>query len=268
LTSGHGSDGNGDSAPPETGRRRIVYGRRRGHRLRRRRRELLGEHLSELSVDLEIAATEPRRCFETDVAALWLEIGFGGGEHLAHQATLHPDIGFIGSEPFLEGVAKLLARIEEDGLRNIRLWPDDARPLLEALPDRSVDRVDILFPDPWPKTRHHKRRLINDETVAHLARVLVDGATLRLATDHPEYARWMLLHVRRNPAFVWTARSPRDWRQRPWDAIATRYEEKAREAGRPPVYLTFARRPRTPPQDGRSGCGRSPREGPLSAEMP
>ena len=167
--------------------------------------------------------------------SVWLEIGFGGGEHLAAQAELRRDIGFIGCEVFENGIAKLLGEVECRHLANIRLFIDDARLLIGALPAASVERVFILFPDPWPKRRHHKRRIVSRETLDGLARIMSDGAELRLATDDPDYFSWMLECVTGHPAFAWLARRPADWRERPPDWPPTRYEEKARAAGRSPA---------------------------------
>jgi tRNA (guanine-N7-)-methyltransferase len=175
---------------------------------------------------------------------IWLEIGFGGGEHLAQQAACHLAIGFLGCEVFENGIAKLVAEIDRRGLANIRIFSDDARLLLAALPAASVDRVFILFPDPWPKERHKKRRLVSGETLDRLAAIMRGGAELRLATDDPDYLSWMLERVTRQPAFEWLARRPADWRERPADWPPTRYEEKARAAGRTPYFLRIVRRPR------------------------
>jgi tRNA (guanine-N7-)-methyltransferase len=174
----------------------------------------------------------------------WLEIGFGGGEHLALQAEHHPETGFIGCEVFENGIVKLLAHIERRHLQNIRVFPDDARLLIAALAPASIDRVVILFPDPWPKLRHHKRRLVSRETLDGLAEIMTDNAELRLATDDRDYLCWMLERVTGHPAFEWLARRPADWRERPRDWPPTRYEEKARAAGRRPAFLRFRRRPR------------------------
>jgi tRNA (guanine-N7-)-methyltransferase len=176
---------------------------------------------------------------------VWLEIGFGAGEHLAWQAGANPDVGLLGVEVFVNGIAQLLARIDAAGLGNVRLFQDDARDLLEALPAASIDRAFVLFPDPWPKARQQKRRLIQPGTVGHLARVMSDGAELRLATDDPAYARWMLEVLAAHPDFAWLAEGPKDWRQPTPDWPPTRYQAKAEAAGRPPVYLRFARAPRT-----------------------
>lgn len=176
------------------------------------------------------------------MAGYWLEIGFGGGEHLAWQGAQHPRIGLIGCEPFVNGVSSLLHQIEQQGLDNIRIHPDDARPLIDALPDASIDRCFLLFPDPWPKARHHRRRFVGPETLDAVARILSDGAEFRLASDDAGLVDWMLYQLRRHPAFRWTASRAADWRTRPPDWPGTRYESKALH-GRP-VYMTFHRHPR------------------------
>lgn len=187
---------------------------------------------------------DPSGLFPEQPEALWLEIGFGAGEHLAWQAAQHPSHGLIGAEIFINGIASLLAQIETENLKNVRIYEGDGRELLALLPSASIDRAFALFPDPWRKTRHHKRRLIRRETLDELARVLVDGAELRLASDHRAYVAWMVEHVTAHPAFAWLARSPRDWRQRPSDWPATRYEQKALAEGRPATYLRFRRHAR------------------------
>jgi tRNA (guanine-N7-)-methyltransferase len=225
--------------------REQFYGRRRGRPLRVGQRERQTQILPLLSFALpETGGLDPRTLFPVPPRDIWLEIGFGGGEHLAAQAARHPDIGFVGCEVFENGVAKLLGEVERRGLANVRVYADDARPLLAALAPRSIGRVFILFPDPWPKARHHKRRLVAPPTLDRLAEILNDSAELRLATDDPGYLSWMLEHVTAHPAFAWTARRPTDWRERPQDWPATRYEGKARKAGRPPAFLRFERRPR------------------------
>ncbi|HEX5079879.1 MAG TPA: tRNA (guanosine(46)-N7)-methyltransferase TrmB [Geminicoccaceae bacterium] len=178
-----------------------------------------------------------------DRRPLWLEIGFGGGEHLAAQAAAHPDRGLIGCEPYVSGVARLLALAEAQDLANLRIVVDDARLLLEALPDGCLERIFVLFPDPWPKARHHKRRIVNAASAAQFARLLQPGGELRLATDDMDYARAMLLALLPVPRLAWLARGAADWRTRPPDWPPTRYEEKARNAGRPCVYLRFRRLP-------------------------
>jgi tRNA (guanine-N7-)-methyltransferase len=178
--------------------------------------------------------------------AVWLEIGFGNGEHLAEQARRHPEIGFIGSEVFVNGVAALLRHIEWLGLTNVRIFDDDARLLLTSLPEASIARAFLLFPDPWPKARHAKRRFVGRANLAILANLLADGAELRIATDDPGYARWTLRQLSDRTEFSWLARKPSDWRDPPADWVETRYQRKAVAAGRRPVFLRFERRPRHP----------------------
>ena len=225
-------------------RRRHFHGRRQGRKLRAGRAALIETLLPQLTVALPEhgGALVPAALFPRPPRELWVEIGFGAGEHLAWQAAHHPDIGFIGCEPFINGMSTLLAAVERDGLDMVRVWPDDARPLLDRLPDGSVGRLFLLFADPWPKLRHHNRRFIQDDTVADLARLLKDGGELRIATDDAPLLDWSLERVRRNPAFAWTAEGPADWRERTADWPPTRYEEKALH-GRP-YYLRFQRRPR------------------------
>jgi tRNA (guanine-N7-)-methyltransferase len=175
-------------------------------------------------------------------AEVWLEIGFGGGEHLAAQAQRHPDVLLLGAEPFLNGAASALRHIDEAGIENVRLHIGDARDLLSALPDASVDRVFILFPDPWPKARHHKRRLIQDDTVAALLRVLKPKGRLRFATDWEDYADWTLEWLTRTPGLSWTAERADDWRVPPPDHVTTRYESK-RLGDIDPVFLDFVKLP-------------------------
>ena len=199
----------------------------------------------------------PAALFDRPVGAVALEIGFGAGEHLAAQAAAHPERGFIGCEVFENGVAKLLAEIEQRRLANIRLFLDDARLLLATLREASLAHVFILFPDPWPKLRHHKRRIVTRATLDALARVMTDGAELRLATDDRGYLAWMLEHTTGHRDFEWLARRPPDWRERPSDWPATRYEQKAVAAGRSPTFLRFRRRPRAanPPVRPSTGSG-------------
>lgn len=238
-------DGNGDrpAAP-----RRNVYGRRKGKRLRPHRRALLETRLAELAPKGVSREENPERR-PIDLAALfpaareaWLEIGFGGGEHMIHQAGERPDIGLIGCEYFIEGIAKLLAAIERAGVTNLAIHPGDARDLIDVLPPAAIARVFLLYPDPWPKRRHHKRRFVSPENLDALARVMAPGATLHLATDIADYARHALEAVHREPRFEWLAARPDDWRA-PWPGWpGTRYERKALSEGRIPHYLTFRRR--------------------------
>jgi tRNA (guanine-N7-)-methyltransferase len=225
--------------------REQFYGRRRGRQLRPGQRERQTALLPQLSFALPPSGRlDPRSLFPAPPREIWLEIGFGGGEHLTAQAERHPEIGFIGCEVFENGVVKLLGEIARQDLANIRIYADDARPLLAALAPRSIARVFILFPDPWPKARHHKRRLIAPATLDRLAEIMADGGELRLATDDPGYLGWMLEHTAAHLAFSWTARRIADWRERPQDWPATRYENKARLAGRAPIFLRFLRQPR------------------------
>jgi tRNA (guanine-N7-)-methyltransferase len=179
--------------------------------------------------------------FVPRVEDVWLEIGFGGGEHLLWQARSNPHVGLIGCEPFEDGVVKVLSAIEQQALVNLRLHVDDARPLLRWLPDAAIGRAFILFPDPWPKKRHQKRRLVSVATLRELARVMRPGAELRLATDIGDYAQWMLLALREQTSFRWLARGPGDWRVRGPDWPPTRYEQKALEAGRRCYYFRLCR---------------------------
>ena len=221
------------------------YGRRRGRRLRVGQERLLAELLPRVALDPgDEAALDVATLFSSRPRALWLEIGFGAGEHLVRQAMRHREIGFIGCEPFLNGIAALLAAVQANALSNIRVWTEDARLLLPRLPAASVERAFILFPDPWPKARHHKRRIIQDDFLDLLARVMAPGSELVLATDHAEYLVWILERLAARPEFRWTARGPHDWRTPPEEAHATRYEQKARAAGRICVYLCFVRLPR------------------------
>ena len=234
--------------------RRNIYGRRQGRPLRAGRQALLDEALPRLQIELPADETEvrPEQLFDPVPEQLFLEIGFGGGEHLAWQIARHPEAGFIGAEYFVTGVATLLGHLQEGGTDSLpagdapplRLYIGDARDLLERLPDAVFDRIFILFPDPWPKRRHHKRRLIQRQTLDLLARLLKDGGELRFATDDAGYLSWALQRLSDHPALAWQVAGPRDWRRRGADWPATRYEEKALRAGRRPAYLRFRRRPR------------------------
>ncbi len=176
------------------------------------------------------------------VRDVWLEIGFGAGEHLADQAASNPDIGFIGVEPYIAGMAKLLVKIAAQDLANVRLYQSDAREVIETLPEAALGRVFLLFPDPWPKKRHHKRRIVSVRMMDALARVVRPGAELRFATDDPGYLVWALERFIAHGSFRWLAQGPPDWRTRPEDWPETRYEAKAKASGRPCAYLRFVRR--------------------------
>jgi tRNA (guanine-N7-)-methyltransferase len=183
-------------------------------------------------------ATSPQGGGETAVHDVWLEVGFGGGEHLIWQAEHHPNIGLVGAEPYVNGVVKLLSLLEHKATPNVGIYTGDARDILEALPDESLGRVFILFPDPWPKTRHHKRRFIQMEMLDELGRVMKPDAELRLASDDAGYVEWMLERLMAHPAFEWTATRASDWDSRPPDWPPTRYE--AKELHGKPVFLKFS----------------------------
>jgi len=226
-------------------KRRVVHGRHGAKRLRAGRRRLLDELLPRLEISLpergELAA--PLSLFPaTARSALWLEIGFGAGEHLAAQAAAHPEVGIIGCEPYRNGIARLLGDIESQGLNNIRLFTDHAADLVAALPAASLERVFLLFPDPWPKRRHHKRRIVQTEFLDHLARAMAAGGELRVASDHKGYCHWIMAHLLGHTGFAWEGG---DWRARPADWPPTRYEAKALAAGSRCVYLRFRRRLRS-----------------------
>ncbi|MGE0714020.1 MAG: tRNA (guanosine(46)-N(7))-methyltransferase TrmB [Alphaproteobacteria bacterium] len=226
--------------------RRILYGRRQGRRLRAGQKDRLDSGLAAYAMELPPPGerVDPARWFGRGFADWWLEVGFGGGEHLAWQATHHPDVGILGAEPFVNGVVSLLGHLGAGAMGNVRIHPDDARDLIDALPDGVVGRAFVLFPDPWPKARHNKRRFVSTANLDRLARVMRDGAELRLATDDLDYLDWMLEHATAHPDFRWLARGPDDWRIRPADWPPTRYEGKAIRAGRRGWYLRFARGPR------------------------
>lgn len=219
------------------------FGRRRGRKLRTRKQELLSDLLPTVAIDLENNSSLTMKNVFGNDNPLWLELGFGSGEHLIAQASRYPDINFIGCEPYLNGVAGLLGQLEKMPLNNLKLYADDARLVLERMGGATLDRMFILFPDPWPKIRHHKRRIISSGNLALFAHVLKSGAVLRVATDHAEYATWILEHMLACKDFTWTAQKEADWNNPPEDWIPTRYEMKARSAGRLPVYLDFIRAP-------------------------
>jgi len=226
------------------------YGRRKGHALSPRQEDLVATVLPKVQLDIsqrtesaaDVAAQFSGNVLTEAPRELWLEIGFGGGEHLAAQADAHPDVGIIGCEPFVNGVVKLLDAVSTRGLTNVRVHDDDARTVLSWLPPASIDRCFILYPDPWPKKRHQKRRLVNEDTLGLVARAMQPGGTLLLATDIADYVRSMLLAVRAVPDLDWTARGADDWRTPPSGWPGTRYEAKALREGRRPHYLTFVRR--------------------------
>lgn len=220
-------------------RRERLYGRRVGKPLRAHQQTLIETRLADISVakagPIDLAALFPQ------AKGFAFEVGFGGGEHLAWQANAHPDWGFIGCEPFINGAAKLVTQIVDQGRTNIRLHVGDAREVVPRMPDGCLEAFYLLFPDPWPKVRHHKRRFINQKNLDQIARVLRVGGELRVASDMMDYARWTLEHVMAHRAFGWTAEHAADWRNRPADWPATRYEQKAVKEGRDSVYLRFIR---------------------------
>ena len=223
-----------------------IYGRRQGKPLKPSSQRRLEEWLPrlQLSKPESGASLDPAEYFDRPYDGYALEIGFGKGEHLAWQAAHCPDWGHIGCEPFLNGVSGLVDKVVQERLENVRIFMDDARLLMDGLRDQCLDRAYILFPDPWPKKRHHKRRVINPGNIRELARLLKCGAELRIATDHRDYCRWILSHMLQSEAFDWLAEGPANWHRRPDDWPPTRYEQKALEQGRRSTYLRFIRKPR------------------------
>lgn len=216
------------------------FGRRRGRKLGTQKSTLLETLLPKIHINLEGGENSPA-ALAASGKPIWLEIGFGGGEHLAAQAANYPDVLFIGCEPYIDGVASLLVEIEERGLNNVRIFSDDARFVLSALPDGCIDKVFILFPDPWPKIRHQKRRIVSQETLNMLARIMKPGAELQLATDHVDYSVWMLEQVQAHPDYSWIARQKADWLTPPEGWFPTRYQEKTEAEGRKPIYYRALR---------------------------
>jgi tRNA (guanine-N7-)-methyltransferase len=226
--------------PPH--RHGAFFGRRKGHPLRARQVELFETLLPRLALDVSAPApNDLKTLFPVPVEDIRLEIGFGGAEHLIAQSQAHPNTGFIGCEPFVNGMAKALAAIDAASLANVRLHHADAAELIDWLPASALARVDLLYPDPWPKRRHWKRRFVTDASIVKLARILRPGGEFRFATDWPDYAAWTLQRFLRSTEFAWTAERADDWR-RPWPGFAgTRYEAKAIREGRTPCYLVFHR---------------------------
>ena len=216
------------------------FGRRKGKALRANQSRLMEAGLAERLIDLSAPAPDDlRTLFPIPVATVRLEIGFGGGEHLMHRALEEPQTGFIGVEPFVNSMAKLLSRVEETGVQNIRVYNDDAAALLDWMPPASVNRIDLLYPDPWPKKRHWKRRFVSEVNLTRFHRVLKEDGLFCFASDIDTYVNWTLLHCRDHGGFDWTAQNASDWLT-PYEGWpGTRYEAKARREGRSSAYLTF-----------------------------
>ena len=219
---------------------RYIWGRRQSRPLKENQRQALVDLWPEVSLELpEQSMINLSDLFNAPPTDFWLEIGFGGGEHLAAQAALHTDIGFVGCEPFINGVASLVVHIQEQSLKNIRVVKDDARLLLARIPDQSVGRIFVLFPDPWPKQRHHKRRIIQDATVATFGRILKQDGLLLMATDDAPYAQWMQDIMAECHEFELVLNGRENVYERPKDWPITRYEQKGINQGRAPVYLVY-----------------------------
>jgi tRNA (guanine-N7-)-methyltransferase len=221
---------------------RAFFGRRKGHKLRQHQADLVDHLLPRLALDITAAApADVREIFAPAASELRLEIGFGGGEHLAAEALAFPATGFIGCEPYVNGMAKILAQIEAANIGNIRLFAGDAAELLAWLPRQSLSRIDLIHPDPWPKRRHWKRRFVQDKTIAAMARVLKAGGEFRFVCDIDDYCAWTLSHLSRSPDFRWLAERADDFRL-PWAGYTmTRYGRKAAREGRKAAYLRFRR---------------------------
>ena len=230
------------SSPDRDDSERAFFGRRKGHKLRQHQAGLIEQLLPHLALDIDREPPmDARDIFDPAAGDLRLEIGFGGGEHLAAEAQNFPATGFIGCEPYVNGMAKILAQIEAANIGNIRLFAGDAAELLAWLPGESLSRVDLIHPDPWPKRRHWKRRFVQDRTIAAMARVLKRGGEFRFVCDIDDYCAWTLSHLARSPDFVWLAERADDFRL-PWPGYTmTRYGRKAAREGRKAAYLRFRR---------------------------
>jgi len=220
------------------------YGRRKGKPLTPKRQQAYDEVLSlyEIKIDKGNSKISPTSFFNFKSKEIWMEIGFGNGEHLVHQALRNPDVAFIGCEPFLNGVAALANAIKENNIKNITIWRDDARLLMNRLEPHSLDRLYILHADPWPKTRHHKRRFIQTEMLTQISGLLKNDAELRMATDHAGLAEWLIEKTYFHPNFKWQAQSAKDWQTPPDDWIDTRYCNKGKLKDHVQVYLNFKNR--------------------------
>jgi len=221
--------------------RGAFFGRRKGRPLRPQQVVLFETLLPRLALDFAVMPDRLASLFPGAVDEIRLEIGFGGGEHLLRQAQMHPQVGFIGIEPFVNGMAKMLRAIAAQNLSNVRLHHGDATEVLAWLPDGALTKVDLIYPDPWPKRRHWKRRFVQGQSVVEIARILRPSGEFRFASDIADYAAWTLKHLLRSGRFDWTAECAHDWR-RPWPGFAeTRYESKAKRAGRQACYFVFRR---------------------------
>ena len=230
------------------------FGRRKGRTIHKTKAHLLEAFLPQVSLDTSLSLSK-ETLFPKPVSKIFLEIGFGDGAHLAAQALKNQDIGYIGVEVFKNGVAHLLSLITNtakgdvstmptlapERCDNIRIFADDVRLLFPKIPNSFIDRVYLLFPDPWPKKRHAERRFVNPENLKELARILRQGGILRIATDHPVYKAWVLRQMRNCPDFVWTAKTSSDWRDPPADWVETKYQRKAVAEGRTPVFFEYRR---------------------------
>ncbi len=239
-------DGGDRDTPPDDGgvahSHGSFFGRRKGHKLRIHQADLIDNLLPHLALDIGTSAPDDLTdIFESKPDDVRLEIGFGGGEHLVAEALAFPNTGFIGCEPYVNGMAKILAQIEAYNIGNVRLYAGDAAELLAWAPPRSMARIDLIHPDPWPKRRHWKRRFVQDATIAAMARLLKPGTEFRFVSDIDDYCAWTLAHLLRSPDFSWMAERAADWRE-PWAGYTmTRYGRKAEREGRVAAYLRFRR---------------------------
>lgn len=226
-----------------------IYGRRQGKPLKKASAARFEKYFPLYSINIsDDEKIKPEQLFDHSPKEIWLEIGFGKGEHLAAQSIDNSKVGIIGCEPFLNGVSGLIDHIDKEKINNVRFYMDDARLLMDAIPENSISRAFILFPDPWRKKRHYKRRVVNQGNLQVLARILKDNSELRIATDHNDYCRWIIARLMENENFIWRSEHPDDWHKRPIDWPATRYEEKALKSGRKSTYMTFIRKKRNADQ--------------------
>lgn len=223
-------------------KKRKVHGRTFTKGMSQRQFDLLEHFLPKVALDIDTLKTKDISSLFNDAKKqTWMEVGFGGGEHIARQARQNPDIGFIACEPFQNGVAKLLTEMDTDNIKNIKVHNDDARTILDHLPTASIDKMFLLYPDPWHKSKHHKRRFICPENLTQIARVLKKEAIFFVASDIPDYVSWTLRHLQIDDNFEWLAKHDQDWLSPPSDWVATRYERKAKMAGRKSAYMFFRR---------------------------